>query len=109
MYVYDHICLRKFSDRSHREKESTHFMFSKFSPGNCAVDEMMSKNIVEEDKVHKHTHTHTHTHHVISYSFSMATVVTRTRRTVSTLLLLFSGVNNDGITVEVLAATRADL
>jgi len=53
--------------------------------------------------------TDTHSDHVISYSVSTATVVTRTRRTVSTLPVLFSGVNNEGITVEVPAAALADL
>jgi hypothetical protein len=47
--------IRNVPDRSCREKESTFYVHD--FPGNRAVDEMMSKNIVEQDRLQTHTQT----------------------------------------------------
>jgi hypothetical protein len=69
--------MRNVSDKSCKENENTHFMFSNiiFSFENRAVYEIMWKNFVERSRpqmtiwrmriacwVTLHTHTHTHTH-----------------------------------------------
>ena len=92
--------MRNVSDKSCRENQNTHFMFSNFSE-NRTVYEIMSKSVMEperpqmtiwqllrtEVKLHgrkhmpapahtpTHTHTHTHTEMYDTYCFSTATVV----------------------------------
>jgi hypothetical protein len=41
--------MRDVSDRSCREKQNKHFMFSNFLSENCAIYEIMKKNMVEQD------------------------------------------------------------
>ena len=73
--------MRNVSDKSGRENQNTHFMFSNFFFLNCAVYEIMWKNIVELDRLQmriwcisiafwipKATHTHTHTHTLEIYN-----------------------------------------
>jgi hypothetical protein len=42
--------MRIVSDKSHRENQQTHFMFSNFFFENRAVYEIMWKNIVQPDR-----------------------------------------------------------
>jgi hypothetical protein len=38
--------MRNVTDKWYRENQNTHFMFSKFFPKNCAVYEILWKNMV---------------------------------------------------------------
>ena len=44
------IKMRNASDKSHRESQNTHYVFSNFFPESCAVYEIMRKNMVELDR-----------------------------------------------------------
>jgi len=86
--------MRNVSDRSCTENQNTHFVFSNFfSPENRAVHEIMWKNIVEPGRpqmtiwrmrfaclVTKAANKHSE---YITHCFSTATLVTRTRNSVT--------------------------
>jgi len=42
--------VRNISDKSYRENQDMHFMFSNPPPRNCTVYEIMWKNMVEPDR-----------------------------------------------------------
>jgi hypothetical protein len=44
------LTMRNVSDKSPREIQNTHFMFKNFFPKNCAIYEIMYKNMAELDR-----------------------------------------------------------
>jgi len=80
------------SDKSYRENRNTHFRFSKFFFFNCAIYEIMWKNIVEPDRpqmtiwcMHVASWITKATNTIMiynTYCFSTATVVARTHLSV---------------------------
>jgi len=80
--------MRNVSDKSCKESQNTHFVFSNFFPENRAVCEIMWKNMVEPDRpqmtvwrmriacwITKAANKHSE---YITHCFSTATLVTRT-------------------------------
>jgi len=94
--------MRNVSDKNYRENQNTHFVFSNFFFENRAVYEIMWKKVLEQDRPQmtiwrmriacrvtkaKHTLTISNT-----YCFSIATIVTRTRLTVTSYYVACRGI-----------------